>query len=40
MLEKTWVAEHADDFREAFTVAEPFFKPRKRRQGSVLGDRQ
>lgn len=40
MLEKTWVADHADDFREAFMVAERFFKPRKRRQGSVLGERQ
>jgi HAMP domain-containing protein len=32
MLDKTWVTEHADEFREAFMVAEPFFKPRKRRQ--------
>lgn len=35
MLEKTWVTEHADEFREAFTTAELFFKPKKRRQASL-----
>lgn len=27
MLEKNWVAEHADEFREAFMAAERYFKP-------------
>lgn len=40
MLEKNWVAEHAYEFREAFMAAERYFEPRKRRQGSVLGERQ